>query len=208
VSTRLTFSIVALALAFSGVAWAVYHGRLPPADFTFNNATEIKSLDPALVTGVPEGRIIEAIYEGLVQLHPKTREPGPAAAESWDISDDKLTYTFHIRKNAIWSNGDPVTAHDFVYSLRRFLDPRTASQYAYQAWYVKNGKRYTLGAAGLKPGDPVEVELNIEEGEKETKRGSLLHGKLVEIIEREGMDPKKFVPGDPVHFGRRTGRAT
>lgn len=187
-----------MVLALGGVTWAVYHGRLPPADFTFNNATEIKSLDPALVTGVPEGRIIEAIYEGLVQLHPKTREPGPGAAESWDISDDKLTYTFHIRDDAVWSNGDPVTAHDFVYSLRRFLDPRTASQYAYQAWYVKNGKRYTLGAAGLNPGDPVEVELNLDEGEVESKRGKLLHGTLVEIIEREGMDPKEYQPGDRV----------
>ncbi|MEX2169727.1 MAG: peptide ABC transporter substrate-binding protein [Pirellulales bacterium] len=197
-SSRLNFSILAVVLTLTGVAWAVYHGRLPPADFTFNNATEIKSLDPALVTGVPEGRIIEGIYEGLVQLHPQTRQPQPGAAERWEISDDKLTYTFHIRKNAVWTNSDPVTAHDFVYSLRRFIDPRTASQYAYQAWYAKNAKRYTLGSAGIKPGDPVEVELNLEPGEVETKRGKLLHGTLVEIIEREGMDPKKYQPGDRV----------
>ena len=205
-SSRLNFSILAAALTLTGVAWAVYHGRLPPADFTFNNATEIKSLDPALVTGVPEGRIIEAIYEGLVQLHPQTRQPQPGAAERWEISDDKLTYTFHIRKDAVWTNGDPVTAHDFAYSLRRFLDPRTASQYAYQAWYAKNAKRYTLGSAGIKPGDPVEVELNLEPGEVDTKRGKLLHGKLVEIIERPGMDPAKFVPGDRVFVVEIDGR--
>ena len=112
------------------------------------------------MTGLPEHRIIGNIFEGLTRLDAKTLEPLPAVAERWDISDDKKTYTFHLRKNAKWSNGEPVTAHDFMYSLRRFLDPQTGAEYAYQAWYIKNARRYTQGAKGISPGDPVEVELN------------------------------------------------
>ena len=64
---------------------------LPPADFTFTNGAEIKTVDPAIVTGQPEGRVISAIFEGLCHWDPKTLEPTPGVAESWDISDDKLT---------------------------------------------------------------------------------------------------------------------
>ncbi len=171
-----------IALGLSGVAWAVLRVRLPPADFTFINETELKSLDWAAVTGLPEHRIIGSIFEGLTRLDPKTVEPLPGVAERWEISDDKKTYTFHLRKNARWSNGEPVTAHDFLYSLRRFLDPQTGAEYAYQAWYLKNARRYTLGAKGISPGDSVEVELNERpKGAREFARGEVLHGKLVRI---------------------------
>ncbi len=117
--------------------------RLPEADFTLNNGTEVTTLDPATVTGVPEGRMIRALFEGLVIKHPVTLEPVPGMAEAWDISPDGLVYTFHIRRGARWSNGDPFTAHDFVYSLERFLNPATAAEYAYQLWYVKGARAYT-----------------------------------------------------------------
>ena len=66
-------------------------------------------------------------------------------AEKWEISDDGLVYTFHLRNNANWSNGEPVTAHDFLYSIRRLLDPLTASRYSYQAWYIVNAKKLHAG---------------------------------------------------------------
>jgi oligopeptide transport system substrate-binding protein len=90
-------------------------------------------------------------------------------------------YTFHLREDAAWSNGEPVTAHDFYYSVRRLLDPMTASRYSYQAWYIKNARRYTMGSAGIGPGDPVEVELNPPTDVPNTVRGTLLFGTLVRI---------------------------
>lgn len=183
---RVVIAVVLLVLALSAVAWAVLRVQLPPADFTFVNETEPKSLDWALVTGLPEHRIIGSIFEGLTRLHPKTLAPLPGAAESWEISDDKKCYTFHLRKNARWSNGKAVTAHDFIYSLRRFLDPSTAAEYAYQAWYLKNARRYSVGAKGISAGDPVEVELNERpKGSRPFARGVVLRGKL---IEKEGDD--------------------
>src|SRR5262245_52021687 len=128
-NSRVWVLLVMLVGGLSAVGWAVFRVQLPPADFTFVNETEVKSLDPHIVTGQPEHRILEAIFEGLTRLDPKTLAPRPGVAESWDISDDKKTYTFHLRKDAKWSNGEPVTAHDFVFSMQRFLDPQTAAEY-------------------------------------------------------------------------------
>lgn len=122
---------------------ALSAARIERADMVFNNSTEISTLDPATVTGVPEGRILRAIFEGLTIKDPETLDPLPGMAERWEISPDGLTYTFHIRRGAHWTNGDPVTAHDFVYSWQRFLDPRTAAEYAYQLWYVEGAEAYS-----------------------------------------------------------------
>lgn len=179
VRKHLPASVVAVLLLGSAW-WSVSATRLPPADFRFNNFTEIKTIDPALVSGSPEGRIINAVFEGLVRLDPKDRLPTKnGAAERWDVSDDLLTYTFHLRPDARWSNGDPVTAEDYAYSLRRFLHPLTGAEYAYQAWYIKNGKRYTSGGGSLEPGDAVEVELHLPSGTHETCRGEILLGTLI-----------------------------
>ncbi len=181
-SMRAWLPLLMVVLGLSGVAWAVLRVQLPPADFTFINETEVKSLDWAVVTGIPEHRIVGNIFEGLTRLDAATLEPLPGVAERWEISDDKKTYTFHLRKNAKWSNGKPVTAHDFIYSLQRFLDPQTGAEYAYQAWYLVNARRYSLGEKGLEPGDSVEIELNERPtGARPFARGELLHGKLVRV---------------------------
>jgi oligopeptide transport system substrate-binding protein len=112
--------------------------------FTFNNGAEPETLDPALMVGVPEHTLAMALFEGLVTYHPKTLQPVPGVAERWDISDDGRTYTFHLRK-CRWSNGDPVTAQDFLYAWRRVLEPDTAAEYAYQLWYIRNARAYTEG---------------------------------------------------------------
>ncbi len=135
--------LLLLAAAGFGAARVIQSAQLAPADFTFINGTEVATLDPATVTGVPEGRVLRAIFEGLTVKHPETLEPLPGMAERWEVSEDRRTYTFHIRADAQWSNGDPITAHDFTYSWERFLNPQTAAEYAYQLWYVKNAKRYS-----------------------------------------------------------------
>jgi oligopeptide transport system substrate-binding protein len=88
---------------------------------------EPASLDPAVSNGQPEARIYMALYEGLVEYNPKTLEPEPALAERWHINNDSSEFTFHLRTNGRWSNGDPIDANDFVYSFRRALDKKTAS---------------------------------------------------------------------------------
>lgn len=176
----------------AGIAWSLVGSDLPQADFTFINPSEVKSVDPALITGQPEGRIASAIFEGLLRYHPETLEPITAVAERWEISDDGLVYTFYLRKNAKWSDGSPVTAHDFHYSMRRLLDPRTAAEYAYQAWSLKNARRYSRGGGGIEPGDEVEVELNLPVDAVNTLRGEVVRGKLVRIEERDN-DERTFL---------------
>lgn len=113
--------------------------------FNRGNGGEPKDLDPHVTTGVPEFHIEENLFEALVAKHPKTLQPIPGVAESWTLSKDAKTYTFKLRKNAKWSNGDTVTAKDFVYSWTRLLEPKTASEYAAQGFYLKNGKAFNEG---------------------------------------------------------------
>ena len=93
------------------------------------SGAEPQSMDPHVITGFPEMRILENVFEGLVRIDPVTLEPAPATAEGWAISEDGKQYTFFLRKNLKWSNGDPLTAHDFHYSLKRALSPGLATPY-------------------------------------------------------------------------------
>ena len=142
----------------AALIWAVSFGTLPPADFTFSNGSEIKTVDPAIVTGQPEGRIVRALFEGLCVWDPQDLAPQPGVAHDWELTADKLTYTFHLREDAAWSDGTPLVAEDFVWSFRRFLHPQTGAEYAYEMWYVVGAKQYTTGE--VKAGDPVQIELN------------------------------------------------
>lgn len=109
------------------------------------NGAEPMGLDPQLVTGVPEHQIISALIEGLVAEDKKDLHPVPGVAERWENSTDGLVWTFHLRQNARWSNGDPVTAQDFVQSYKRMLTPTLGSQYAYMLHVVKNAESYNSG---------------------------------------------------------------
>lgn len=99
------------------------------------NGAEVSSLDPHKTEGVPESNVLRDLMEGLV-IQDAMGNTIPGAAESWTTEDNK-TFTFKIRKDAKWSNGDPVTAYDFEYSFKRVADPKTASPYA---WYVEYAK--------------------------------------------------------------------
>src|SRR5688572_17635810 len=94
IQSRNVFLVVVALLVLAAVGYSLSFGTLPPADYTFCNATEIKTIDPAIATGVPESRILNAIFEGLTAWEPKDLDPVPGVAKSWDISDDKKTYTF------------------------------------------------------------------------------------------------------------------
>lgn len=111
----------------------------------FGNGSEPQGLDPHVVTGVPESKIIDALFEGLTRKNPWTLEPEPGAAASWEFSDDRRVITFHMQPEGRWSNGDPVTAHDFVWSWRRALDPAMGNLYAYMLYPVENAEAYATG---------------------------------------------------------------
>ena len=122
------------------------------ADYVFVNGTEPKTLDPHKMTGQPEGRIADAVFEGLTFRENETLRPVPGSAASWETSPDGLRWTFSMRPEAVWSNGEPVTAHDFVWAWKRLLEPSTASEYAYLLHFVRHAEAFnTYGAqvAGL-----------------------------------------------------------
>jgi oligopeptide transport system substrate-binding protein len=120
--------------------------REPPADVTIINNAEPESLDPAVVSGIPEFRVVMGnLFDGLTRLDPKTAQPIPGLAQSWDISPDGRIYTFHLRPNLLWSTGAPITADDVVYSWLRAANPATASAYAEEFFYLTNGEAFVIG---------------------------------------------------------------
>ena len=103
---------------------------------------EPESLDPQIPDGQPEARIFLALYEGLVEYDPKDLHPIPAIAESWEISPKIDEFVFHLRKDAKWSDGKPITANDFVYSFRRGFAPETVSRTAELGYFIKYAKAF------------------------------------------------------------------
>lgn len=108
----------------------------------YGNATDVTGVDPHGTNGMPEQRIMAAIFEGLVAKDPRTLEIVPAVADRWEVSEDNMTYVFHIRENAKWSNGDPVTAHDFVNSWLRGLMPALGNETVTALFLFKNAEKY------------------------------------------------------------------
>ncbi|WP_299322312.1 ABC transporter substrate-binding protein [Parasphingopyxis sp.] len=110
------------------------------------NGGEPRSLDPHLVTGVPENRIIQALIEGLIAYHPDDDTlPEPGIAESWEHNEDYTVWTFNLREDAQWTNGDPVVAGDFVYSWERILSPALGAEYAEMLYVINNAEAFHQG---------------------------------------------------------------
>ncbi|WP_318498420.1 ABC transporter substrate-binding protein [Photobacterium leiognathi] len=127
--------MMSLGFAVAATSFSSFAAQVPAdtkladkQELVRGNGTEPESLDPQKVSGVPESNVIRDLLEGLVNQDSKGNLV-PGAAKSWETEDYK-TWTFHIRDDAKWSNGDPVTAEDFVYTWRRLADPKTASPYA------------------------------------------------------------------------------
>ncbi|MFM2581365.1 ABC transporter substrate-binding protein [Vibrio fortis] len=168
------------------------------------NDAEAATLDPAKAEGLPEMHILRDLFEGLV-IQDREGNITPGVAESWETEDNK-TFVFHLRKDAKWSNGDPVTADDFVYALRRAVDPNTASP---NVWYLKLTKINNIAdvAEGKKPLDA----LGVTAIDKHTLRFELdskvpyfvamtghtsmmpVHKANLESSDKPWSDPKQFV---------------
>ena len=139
-----------------------------PQVLRLSQRNEPADLDPATATLPDEFFVIRALAEGLVTAGPDGQTPQPAAAARWEISPDALTYTFHLRPEARWSNGDPVTSGDFIASYRRLLSPATAAPKAPLFFPVKNARAFTTGtvtdfsAVGFTAPDPQKLVVTLE----------------------------------------------
>ncbi|MEM8561073.1 MAG: peptide ABC transporter substrate-binding protein [Pseudomonadota bacterium] len=137
--------------------------------FHFGNGSEPQGLDPHVVTGVPENKILGALFEGLTVKNPYTLEPEPGVASSWDVSEDGRLITFHLNPKARWSNGDPVTAQDFVWSWKRLLTPAFGAEYAYMLYPIVNAEAFNKGEisdfdqVGAKAIDDLTLEVTLTE---------------------------------------------
>ena len=144
-------------------------GRAPcPAGklcLEYGNGAESLSIDPARASLISEDHILGDMFTGLTQYDPRST-PVPGLATSWETSSDGLTWTFHLRRSK-WSDGVDLTADDFVFSLRRIMDPKTASEYANLLYVIKNGEavnngKLPLAALGVEAADPYTLRVHLE----------------------------------------------
>src|SRR6201988_4888189 len=155
--------VLLASMAYTTLSCAVassnelYFGKTVPPDrdiLRYVTGEEPETLDPAISDGQPELRIYMALFDGLVEYHAKTLAPVPSLATHWRANDDSSEFTFYLRRNGRWSNGDPIDANDFVSSFRRALSKETASRTAGLASYIKYAKEYNSGAVFVRdPGN-------------------------------------------------------
>jgi oligopeptide transport system substrate-binding protein len=132
------------------------------------NRVEPASLDPQVADGKPESNILLALFEGLTVPDPETAEPRPGIASGWSISRDGLSYVFHLRDDLYWSNGEPLVAKDFVYSLKRALSPKLGNPWVSFYFGVRNAEAYfkkkidNFHDVGIRAADDFTLEINLE----------------------------------------------
>ena len=132
------------------------------------NGDEPRELDPHVVTGHIEANLCRALLEGLLSHDPKDLSLMPGVARAWQVSEDGKTYSFQLREDASWSNGDPVTAADFIFSWRRALSPALGNNYAYMLYYIRNAERFHRGeltdfsAVGVSTPDALTLVVELE----------------------------------------------
>ncbi len=136
--------IVLIALLAGAMVWSG-GGTSQHVDFKFINRGDILTLDPNQMSYLQDIRMAYALWEGLYTYDPQTLKPIPGVASRVEISPDKRVYTFHLRPEARWSNGDPVVAHDFVFAWKRMLDE--PGDYTYLHYYIKGAEAYFEAAA-------------------------------------------------------------
>jgi oligopeptide transport system substrate-binding protein len=149
---RLLIIPIAMLLLLAGAMWLSGGAAEPRADFSFINRGDINTLDLNRMSYMQDFRLTYGIREGLYDLKPETFKPIPAGATGFDLSDDKKVWTFHLRKDCKWSNGDPVTARDYVFSWRRMLEEPGEYTYLHHN-YERNAENYEKSYAR---GEPIE----------------------------------------------------
>ena len=134
-------------LALMAALFLAGTGAAVEGEIVFNLAVEPQTIDPVRNNAVDGSNVIFNLFDGLVRIG-FDDAPEPGCAERWEVSEDGMTWTFHLRKGLKWSDGKPLTAEDFRYGLLRLLDARNASPNAYMAYFLKNGEAFFNGKAG------------------------------------------------------------
>ncbi|HXE52098.1 MAG TPA: ABC transporter substrate-binding protein, partial [Tepidisphaeraceae bacterium] len=176
----LTIPVALLALLAGAMVWSS-KGQGPPADFTFTQRGDNKTLDLGVMSWMQDMRIAYALWEGLYTPDPVTLLPIPGSADRIETNADKTVYTFHIRDNARWSNGEPLRAADFQFGWRRMLEQ--PAEYTYLHEYIKGAKDYEDAyarwkqdiAAGRKTPKPDYGMVGVEVLGEKTLRVTLAH---------------------------------
>ncbi len=156
---RSWFFALVIAISLCGCAFAA------EKVFVYNLGVEPRTIDPALNNAVDGSTVIYNIFEGLVRISFEDK-PEPGLAESWDVSDDGLTWTFHLRDGLKWHDGTPLTAEHFRYGFLRVIDPNVASPYAYLGFPIVNAENFYNGKCsaddvGIKTIDDVTLEIKL-----------------------------------------------
>ncbi|ADM09527.1 ABC oligopeptide transporter, perplasmic substrate-binding protein OppA [Parvularcula bermudensis HTCC2503] len=167
------------------------------------NDGDPETLDHHGTSTIAESRLMDDLYSGLVDFSP-TAEVVPGTAERWDLSDDGLTYVFYLREDAAWSNGDPVTAHDFVFAFRRLMDPLTSAKYATILYPIKKAEQVNTGELppselGVRAIDDRTLEIRLETAtpyfldQLTHQTGKPLHQASVEAFGDQFVKPENMV---------------
>jgi oligopeptide transport system substrate-binding protein len=166
--TRLWIFAAVAALAVAGCQGKATRPACPAGQRCFELGLDVEpaTLDPHKANLIAESWVIGDLLEGLTTDGPDA-SPAPGGATRWETSADGLVWTFHLRRDAKWSDGAPVTADDYVFGLQRLLDPKIASIYAYLGYVIKGGQAISAGKAapdtlGAKALDPYTLQLTLE----------------------------------------------
>ena len=146
----IALALVNVACSSSSAADSQYFGKVEPPEgqvLRYYSGGEPQTLDPQKIVGQVDSRIAVALFDGLFEYDEKTVAPVPSLATNWEPNEDGTVWTFHLRRDARWSDGLPLNAHDFVYSWRRAVSPELAANYASMMYIVKNAQPYNEGAA-------------------------------------------------------------
>ena len=136
------FLALAAVLCLMGTAWA------GEREIVYNLGIEPRTIDPVLNSAVDGSTVLYNISEGLVRIG-LDDAPEPGCAESWEVSEDGLSWTFHLREGLKWSDGKPLTAEDFRCGFQRVFNPENACPFAYVGYFIKNGEECFKGTAKL-----------------------------------------------------------
>ncbi len=168
--------------------------------------SEPESFDPAFQDSSDAYLLSMSLFEGLFRIDPRALEPVPAAVEKYKISDDGTVYTFYLRKDLKWSNGEPLTARDFEYSLKRVLMPSTASPFAYMLFPIKGARRFFEGKGkdvGIESVDDFTLKITLKKPSSlflftlSDPRFAPVFRKAVETFGRAWTAPEHIVSNGP-----------
>jgi oligopeptide transport system substrate-binding protein len=164
--TKRLLLVISALLALAAALPAQEEKKEQPGEFVLVYSPKNLVLDPRHIYTTMESELSTGIYEGLLSYHPFSLDPVPAVASQWKISPERTVYTFTLRENARFSNGDPVQAQDFLDSWLRVLEPGAGAEYSFLFDIIKGARDYRLGREvedlGIRVKSPTQLEVELE----------------------------------------------